>query len=562
MSWQADPTDHLPTTPLRTVLVLKGPRLQSQGVVDLLEAHYAVRIAEDLDDAMADIRAGRIDAVIAETADFLPLERGVVTQQAAALLDQIADGVCLATKDGQVVWANRRLRSLSAEAMAELSALCIQAFHDFQTSSPQAQRGRKYSLMPPDGSYSEVICSPMRDAQGRLRHVSAVVINTTRQRLQQRKLDAIDQAGRELVRLDYEAISQKDASQRLALLEERIIRFSRDVLDYKHWALLLLDEKTNRLDMLISEGLDDIAGEYELFASTEDNGITGYVAATGRSYICPNTRKDARYLRSLPEPGSSLTVPLRMHDKVIGVLHVESDRAGAFGEEDRQFAEIFANYVAVALNVLNLLVIERHATHTRLSGTVSAQLSGPLNDVITEAAELKDDYIGHDDLRRRLEQIVDRAGEMRDLLRQWARSSETGVLPTAQTGERDPVLAGKRILVVDDEATIRETVCDVLVPHGCDVEAAADGNSAKEMIQRDRYDLVISDIKMPGATGYEVFAAAKAAHTDTAVILITAFGYDPGHSIVKANQEGLSAVLMKPFKVNDLLKQIRQALGH
>ncbi len=74
------------------------------------------------------------------------------------------------------------------------------------------------------------------------------------------------------------------------------------------------------------------------------------------------------------------------------------------------------------------------------------------------------------------------------------------------------------------------------------------------------YDLVISDIKMPGATGYDVFAAAREADTNVAVILITAFGYDPSHSIVKANQEGLSAVMMKPFKVNDLLEQCRQAI--
>ena len=67
-------------------------------------------------------------------------------------------------------------------------------------------------------------------------------------------------------------------------------------------------------------------------------------------------------------------------------------------------------------------------------------------------------------------------------------------------------------------------------------------------------------MKMPVATGYDVFAAAKAASEDTAVILMTAFGYDPNHSIVRANRDGLKAVLFKPFKVRQLLGEVRSAL--
>ena len=561
MSRPPDNTNSPARTQARRLLVLKGPRLEGQGIIDLLAEHFEVCVVDEFDEAMDHLRARDVDAVLAETADFLPLERGLVTQQAAIVLDQIGEGVCMATATGELVWTNSRLREFPPQSLAELGTLCAKAFAEFATGAPDA-RPKRYSFMPADGSYNEVICSPVRDGHAHLRHVSAVVMNTTRQRQQQRKIDAIDQAGRQLVRLDMEAISQKDASQRLDLLEERIIRFSRDVLNYKHWALLVLDQRTNRLDMLICEGLDDIANEYEIFASVEGNGITGYVAATGRSYICSDTRKDPRYLRSLPNPGSSLTVPLRMHDRVIGVLHVESDETDAFGEEDRQFAEIFANYVAMALHVLNLLVMERHTTHTELTSTMASQLASPINDVVTEASDLMEDYVGHDDLRTRLSRIVDEASEIRASLKQWQRSPQTGVLPSlGDDTQVDPVLAGKKVLVVDDEEMIRETVGDILTPHGCDVDVAADGEQAISMIHATCYDLVVSDIKMPGATGYDVFGAAKEAHAETRVILITAFGYDPSHSIVKANREGLSAVLMKPFRVNDLLRQVRQALG-
>ena len=125
---------------------------------------------------------------------------------------------------------------------------------------------------------------------------------------------------------------------------------------------------------------------------------------------------------------------------------------------------------------------------------------------------------------------------------------------------RDPILDGKRVLIVDDEEVIRETVRDVLATYGCQVTIAPDGDEALELLVHQSYDLVLSDIKMPGATGYEVFAASKDADPDRPVILMTGFGYDPNHAIVRARREGLAAVLFKPFKVDQLLGEIRNAI--
>ncbi|MCH7871347.1 MAG: response regulator, partial [Planctomycetes bacterium] len=57
-----------------------------------------------------------------------------------------------------------------------------------------------------------------------------------------------------------------------------------------------------------------------------------------------------------------------------------------------------------------------------------------------------------------------------------------------------------------------------------------------------------------------VFDAAKEANPKTCVILTTGFGYDPNHSIVRARRDGLTAILFKPFKVDELLNEIRTAL--
>ncbi|MCK4601222.1 MAG: GAF domain-containing protein, partial [Phycisphaerae bacterium] len=426
-------------TDLRKLLVLRGPALEAEGVLDFLRQHFDVEVTQQLDDALEAMRERRFDAVLAETADFLPLERGIVTQQAAVVLETIGDGTCVIGPGGEMVWANRRLRDFPPSVLEPLKKLCVQAYEEFASAGRKtSDRGKRFSLMPEGGKYYEVICSPVRDRQGLLRQVAAVVVDATLQRRQQSKLNAIDRAGRELVRLDYEGISQRDASQRLQLLQEHIIRYSRDVLDYQHFALMLLDEGTNRLEIIISEGLDEDPNKYELFAGTEGNGISGYVAATGRSYICPDVRKDPRYLQGLSNARSSLTVPLRLHDKVVGVLNVESDAVGAFGEEDRQFAEIFGNYIALALNILNLLVFERHSTHTQVSGSVSAELAGPINDIITEAGELMEDYIGHDDLRKRLAAIIDRASEARDFIKALIEAPARGVTGRSASA-KDPL---------------------------------------------------------------------------------------------------------------------------
>jgi len=381
------------------------------------------------------------------------------------------------------------------------------------------------------------------------------------QNVMQRKLDAINRAGQELVRLEDDTSTNRSAAERLKLLEDRIIHCGRDILDYRNLAIMVVDERTNKLEFLVSQGFEDKISNYELFVAAEGSGICGCVAATGESCICNDVTKDPRYIIGLADARSSLTVPLRLHDKIVGVMNVESDRLDAFSEEDRQYAEIFANYVALALHILNLLASERRSTHTQVSDSYCVELSGPLGDIVTAATELKEDYIGLDDLRQRLDVLIDRATHARHAIRQLSQAPTSGVLGVApEQVKKDPILAGKRILVADDEEIIRQTVSGVLEPYGCIMDVAADGSQAKRMVSSERYDLVISDIKMPHATGYDVFTAALAANSATKVILMTAFGYDPHHSVVRANQQGLSAVLLKPFKVKQLLDKCRSAL--
>ena len=573
-------------TSVLRLLVLTGPTRRDNPLVELLRSHHDVVVAQSMEEALDELREGAVDAVISDAADFLPLERALASQQSGLILDTIGEGICITDGEGRILWSNRRIRQWSQAVRDRIQRVCHEAWQMFttQTTHPAHQvvgqavggvgdaatghkaavpgRSRKFSFSLEETQYFEMFCSPVLDSQRHISQIVAICWDATGGRRLQQKIDAIDQAGRELVRLEGEAIAKLDVGERLKLLEEKVIKFCRQLMHFDHFAIRLLDRKTNKLELVICVGMPTEAMEVELFAESEGNGISGYVASTKRSYICADVPKDPRYVVGLTNARSSLTVPLMLHDKVIGIFNIESQQPAAFTEDDRQFAEIFGRYVAVALNILNLLVVERYTASGQLVSDVNAEIAGPLNDIVSEATMLMDDYIGNNDMRNRLRQIVDDVGRIRNSLREVAEGPKTilgtGSVPSAV----DPLLAGKRVLVADDEPTIRQTIADLLSRCGCKVDMARDGEEACAFLAGEApYDLVVSDIKMPHKNGYEIFDAAQRLGHKAPVILMTGFGYDPNHSIVRASHEGLAAVLFKPFKVEQLMTEVRAALG-
>lgn len=132
-----------------------------------------------------------------------------------------------------------------------------------------------------------------------------------------------------------------------------------------------------------------------------------------------------------------------------------------------------------------------------------------------------------------------------------------GIKPTACLGE---FLRGKSVLVADDDELMRRLIRTVLDKVGCRCTMCADGTAALQAIEQDELDLIISDIRMPDVTGYEIFAAAHTRRPDVPVMLITGFGYDPSHSLLRASREGQQAVLYKPFTPQQLLNEVCRAL--
>jgi CheY-like chemotaxis protein len=116
-----------------------------------------------------------------------------------------------------------------------------------------------------------------------------------------------------------------------------------------------------------------------------------------------------------------------------------------------------------------------------------------------------------------------------------------------------PRLKGMRVLVADNDERVRRSAHNILGRWGCVVETARDGQEALTMARLGGYDAILADIRLPDLRGYDAFCKLRAAQPKARVILMTAFGYDPSHTIVKARQDGLRFVLYKPFRVDQLL---------
>jgi CheY-like chemotaxis protein len=552
--------------PRNKVLVLATPSTVNASAIDSLKLQCDVQQVDTIDRAIELIKTENFSAIFSEAADFLPLERALMSQQANLILNTIGEGVCIVDRDGRSNWMNKKMQAWPARVHEKIRRTCQEAFDIFskqvtpQTSdAPAFSRSKRYALNIEDQQFMELIASPVINPRGNVVQVVAVVWDATGTRRLQQKIDAIDKAGRELVRLEGDAMSKLNVGQRLKLLEEKIISFTRDLMHFDHFAIRLLDRKTNKLELVISAGLPAEALSIDLVAETEGNGISGYVAGTGRSYICPDVDRDPRYVVGLENAKSSLTVPLRLHDKVIGIFNIESKQRAAFNEDDRQFAEIFGRYVAIALNILDLMVVERVSTSHKVADDVCSEVAGPLNDIASDANALIEEYIGQDDLRGRLKQILENVGVIRKSLRQAAEGPNTILGAGDVKGEDDPIIGNTHILVADDEPNIRNTISDVLRKYHAQITLAASGSEAIALVEQGTFDLVISDIKMPDKNGYDVFAAVHKRNNNCPVILMTGFGYDPNHSIVRASQEGLQAILFKPFKVEQLLSEVRKA---
>ena len=134
-----------------------------------------------------------------------------------------------------------------------------------------------------------------------------------------------------------------------------------------------------------------------------------------------------------------------------------------------------------------------------------------------------------------------------------AEGTSTPSPAPAQTGERP------RVLVVDDEASIRDLLSQTLALADYEVDVAADGAEALDRMKTQAYNLLVTDLRMPDPDGMSVINEARRMNSRLPVIVITGFSTEA--TAIDAANIGVSGYLTKPFKVPKVLEVAARALG-
>lgn len=129
----------------------------------------------------------------------------------------------------------------------------------------------------------------------------------------------------------------------------RVLKVIRQTFGFANVAILLVDKKQNELYIKAAHGYSRYITKKVRLSITRKEGVTGYVAATGKMYYAPDISKVPFYYKGKATIKSEAAIPLKIKGEVIGVLDIESDQLNAFSERDLRIFSVFASQAAVAI---------------------------------------------------------------------------------------------------------------------------------------------------------------------------------------------------------------------
>jgi CheY-like chemotaxis protein len=115
----------------------------------------------------------------------------------------------------------------------------------------------------------------------------------------------------------------------------------------------------------------------------------------------------------------------------------------------------------------------------------------------------------------------------------------------------------KKILIADDEKVVRVLLSEALKPHGYKIDVAEDGVKAIKCIDRNTYDLVITDYKMPKMDGLELTQQIRSKYPSIPILIVT--GNGPVHELLES---GATACITKPFNILELKNMVKIILNN
>jgi len=490
------------------------------------------------------------------------------------ILDVLPVGVASINMDQNIAWCNRRFLALCSATendsivgyqsnilgkpfyecfgLPEILGPDFCPFHTVKITLKPTQ-----TLVRNDGGeYYQMDVTPLLDEDGALWRMVVSLMDMTELQISEQQFDSLIKVGVELADLTPDQLKDLTPDDRISLLKSNIIRYTMDLLNYNVIEIRLLAETSGALESLLAYGMEEEATRRKLYPHPKGNGITGYVAHTGKSYLCEDTVEDPYYLQGLVDAKSSMTVPLVHHDQVVGTFNVESPEPRAFTTKDLRFLELFATHVASAINTLDLLSTEKAETAVASVEAVHNAVALPidliLNDAVFVLSQLQE---LEPQLLERLRHILAKAREIKSVIQKVGKSMSPAQVQPFSPKTKHPLLYNSNILIVDEDESILLAAIEMLSRFGCNVESAPKASEALLMVQNSHYDAIIADIRMPDCNGYQFLMQLRTIMDADPVplILMTGFGYDPGHVIVNARKEGVDTFLYKPFLLDKLL---------
>ncbi len=544
------------------VLILDRPDHSLDPVLQHPE-HWDVVRAEEFRRLVSLVEEGPFAACIVDpNIDGLREQFGR-WMRAEQILEMLDIGVAVLDAEWRVLWANRTFRSRCVTEwqgkpfMEALGGPLLKEGdpHPFDTASSGLPA--RFRLQTPNNRFIESNLSPIAGSESAGKRYVLQCRDITPRVLQRQKLDALHAAGSSLAGLDPEQLQEMPVKDRIELLKQNLRKTIHDVLHYEVIEIRMLDRRTNRLEPLLAEGMTEEAQNRVLYASAEGNGVTGYVAATGKSYLCRDTTVDPHYIQGAAGARSSMTVPLIVQDQVIGTFNVESQTPNAFGPDELQFAELFAREIARALHTLELLNAQDMCSMQQSLSAVNREIALPVDNILTAASRILGNYLGlPDDVKSGLKRILEQARQIKANIQKVGDHLSPSRLGSSIDGLLSSRLRGRRVLVVDSSEEFRKAAHAVLEQLGCIVETAGTADEALKLVPVSNYDAIILDVKPPDMKGSEAFLKLREAHPSARMIMMAEFGYDADHTLVKCRQAGLKFVLFKPFLVNQLVNAL------
>jgi len=205
---------------------------------------------------------------------------------------------------------------------------------------------------------------------------------------------------------------------------------------------------------------------------------------------------------------------------------------------------------------------EMLTTVQELAGSVSHEFSQPLQALsnyigLIKMGKLKKEYVNKSELAiKRISALVDNLSEITHIQKQDYLN--TKIINLKSSSRKNRQVTQKKILIVDDEQQILETITEMLRLAGYECDGAPNGLEALQMVSKNQYQLIISDINMPRMNGIRLFEKLKVIGYKEAFIFLTGYSLPNELAYIMDEVDGL---LNKPIDMKKLIKITEDIIG-